>query len=82
MRKWFFKLTLRTKLITPIERALKIVPKSGIRSCVHFCLRSLGPLERCDLKNTNMDDNVTQWMALFEHPVSTQIDFAVNEMPN
>ena len=47
MRKWFLKLTLRTKWITPSERALKTVPDNGVGSCVHFCLRSLVALERC-----------------------------------
>ena len=47
-RKRFLKLTLRTKWITPSERALKTVPKNGVRNCVHFCLRSLGALERCE----------------------------------
>ena len=51
MRKRFVKLTLRvrTKWITPCERASKTVPENGVRSCVHFCLRPLEPLERCDL---------------------------------
>ena len=48
-RKWFLKLTLLTKWITPCERALKAVPENGVESCVHFCLRSLGPLERCEV---------------------------------
>ena len=47
-RKRFLKLTLRTKWITPSERALKTVPENGVGNCVHFCLRSLGALERCD----------------------------------
>ena len=47
MRKRFLKLTLRTKWITPSERTLKTVQENGVGSCVHFCLRSLGPLERC-----------------------------------
>ena len=40
--KWFLKLTLQTKWITPSERALETVPKNGVRSCVPFHLRSLG----------------------------------------
>ena len=47
MRKWSLELTLQTKWITPSERALETVPENGVRSCVHFCLRLLGPLERC-----------------------------------
>ena len=39
----FLKLTLRTKWITPCERASKTVPENGVRNCVHFYLR---PLER------------------------------------
>ena len=49
MRKRFLKLTLQTKWITPRERALKTVPQNDVGSCVHFCLRSLGLLERCDM---------------------------------
>ena len=48
MRKQFLKLTLQTKWITPSERALKTVLENDVRSCVHFCLRSLWHLERCD----------------------------------
>ena len=33
----------------PSVRALKTVPKIGIGSCVHFCVRSLGCFERCDI---------------------------------
>ena len=44
---WFLKLTLRTKWITLCERAQKTVPENGVKSCVHFCLRSLLRLERC-----------------------------------
>ena len=44
----FLKLTLRTKWITPCERAWTTAPKSSVGNCVHFCLRSLGHLERCD----------------------------------
>ena len=47
MRKRFLKITLRTKRITLSERALKTVAENSVGSCVHFCLRSLGPLERC-----------------------------------
>ena len=43
MRKWFLDLTLRTKWITPCERAWKTVPQNVVASCVHFCLRSLVP---------------------------------------
>ena len=46
-RKWLFKLTLRSKWIMPSGRALKSVPENGVGHCVHFCLRSLGALERC-----------------------------------
>ena len=46
-RKWFLKLTLRTKWIMPGERALKTVPENGVRRFVHFCLRSLWPFEKC-----------------------------------
>ena len=35
MRKRFAKLTLQTKLITPSERAFKMVSKDGVISCVH-----------------------------------------------
>ena len=49
MRKQFFKLTHRTKRITPSQRASKTVPKNDVGSCVHFCLRSLGYMERCDM---------------------------------
>ena len=48
MRKWFLDLTLRTKWNTPCERAWKTVPKNGVASCAHFCLRSLVPFERCE----------------------------------
>ena len=44
---WFLKLTLRTKSHQS-ERVLKPVSENGVRTCVNFCLRSLGPLERCD----------------------------------
>ena len=44
----FLKLTLRTKWITPCERAWKTVHENTVRNCVHFCLRPLEPLERCD----------------------------------
>ena len=37
------------KWITPSERASKSVPENGVGSCVHFCLRSLGLLERCEI---------------------------------
>ena len=47
MRKRFLKPTLRTKWITQSEKALKTVAENSVGSCVHFCLRSLGPLERC-----------------------------------
>ena len=47
IEKLFLKLTLQTKWITPSERALVTMPKNGVRSCVPFHLRSLGPLERC-----------------------------------
>ena len=47
IEKGFLKLTLQTKGITPSERALETVPKNGVRSCVPFRVRSLGPLERC-----------------------------------
>ena len=49
IRKQFLKLTFRTKLIMPSERAWKTVPENGVASCVHFCFRSLGPLERCGM---------------------------------
>ena len=52
MRKRFVKLTLWTKWITPSERALKTVPRNGFGNCVHFCLRSLGALERCEAANS------------------------------
>ena len=29
------------------KKACKIVPENGVRSCVHFCLRSLLRLDRC-----------------------------------
>ena len=45
--RWFSKLTLRTKWLTPCERAWKTVPENGVSSCVHFCLRSLLLFERC-----------------------------------
>ena len=48
MRKWFYK----TKRITPGERELKTAPKNDVGSCVHFCLRSLGCMERCVLQKT------------------------------
>ena len=48
MRKWFLDLTLRTKWITPCERAWNTVPQNGVASCVHFGLRSLVPFERCE----------------------------------
>ena len=35
-------------MITSCERARKFVPKNDVRVCVHFCLRPLVPLERCD----------------------------------
>ena len=38
---WFSKPTLRAKWIPPCERAWKTMPENGVRSCVHFCLRSL-----------------------------------------
>ena len=44
---WFSKLTLRAKWISPCEKAWKNVSENGVRSCVHFCLRSLKRLERC-----------------------------------
>ena len=44
---WFSKPTLRAKWISPCERAWKTVSESGVRSCVHFCLKSLLHLERC-----------------------------------
>ena len=47
--KWFLKLTLQKKWITPSERASKSVSENGVGSCVQFCLRSIGPLERCGL---------------------------------
>ena len=47
VRRWFFELTLATKRITPCERAWKTVLENGVFSCVPFCLRSLGRLERC-----------------------------------
>ena len=48
-RKWFLDLTLQTKWITPCERAWKTVPQNDVASCMHFCLRSLVPFERCGL---------------------------------
>ena len=38
VRKWFLGLTLRTKRITPCERAWKTVPENNVGNCVHFCL--------------------------------------------
>ena len=32
------------------SKSIKTVPKNGVGSCVHFCLRSLGHLERCALQ--------------------------------
>ena len=49
MRKPFLKLTTQIRQIRPSARALKTVPKNCVRSCVHFCFRSLGPLERCGM---------------------------------
>ena len=49
VRKWFLGLTLQTKQITPCERAWKTVPENDVRNCVHFCLKPLMTLERCDL---------------------------------
>ena len=54
MRKWIVKLTPRTKWITPSERALKTVHKNGVTTCVRFCLRSLGLLEKCEQRFTFM----------------------------
>ena len=40
------------------------MPKNGVRSCVHFCLRSHGPLERCvnyrdgDIRNNDIEEAI------------------------
>ena len=47
MRKLFLKLTLGTKCITPGETAKNTGPINGVRSRVHFCLRTTIALERC-----------------------------------
>ena len=47
VRRWFYELPLATKRITPCERVLKTLLENGVFSCVPFCLRSLGPFERC-----------------------------------
>ena len=60
MRKWFLKLTLQTKWIIPSDRALKPVSENGVESCVHFCLRSLVPFERCSPKK----EILRQWLDL------------------
>ena len=44
----FLELTRGTKWITSCERAWKTVPKNDVGVCVHFCLRPLVPLERCE----------------------------------
>ena len=43
----FQNLTVGTKLTTPQERPWKTGPENGVFSWVPFCLRSLGPFERC-----------------------------------
>ena len=43
----FLKLSLRTKWISPCERASKTTPENSVGNCVHFCLRPFEPLERC-----------------------------------
>ena len=47
----FLELTRGTKWITSGERPRKIVPKNDVGVCVHFCLRPLVPLERCEKEN-------------------------------
>ena len=70
-RKWFLKLTLRTKWIMPSERTLKTVPENGVGSCVHFCLRSIGLLGRCDayrLVEQNLNETlkkVLKWGVIY-----------------
>ena len=44
---WFQKLTVGTKRTTPQERQWETVPENSVFSWVPFCLRSLGPFERC-----------------------------------
>ena len=51
--KWFLKLTLQIKWSTPSESASKRVHKNDVVSCVHFCSRSLGLLERCEEPNSS-----------------------------
>ena len=46
---WFQKLTVRTKRTTPQERQWETVPENSVFSWVPFCLRSLGPFERCEI---------------------------------
>ena len=54
VRRWFYELPLATKRITPFERVLKTLLESGVFSCVPFCLRSLGPFERCEFKDSKL----------------------------
>ena len=44
---WFQKLTVGTKRTTPQERQWETVPENSVFSWVPFCLRSLGPFDRC-----------------------------------
>ena len=48
-RKWFHHPTLQAKWVTSCETAWKSVPKNGVIGvCMHFCLRMLVHLERCE----------------------------------
>ena len=56
---WFSKLTLQAKCIPSYESARKTAPENGVRSCVHFCLRSLLHLEKCVFVCGHLSQTVT-----------------------
>ena len=44
-----FEAITRNKTEHTFERVWKTGPENGVFLCVPFCLRSLGPFERCDM---------------------------------
>ena len=60
-KKWFLKLTLQTKWITPSEKALKTVPENGVGSCVHIFRGNLGLW-----KDVKIEINITD-VPLLQH---------------
>ena len=72
MRACFFDPTPQTHWITPCEKPWQFVPENGVKSCVHFCLQPLMPLETCDVFSSAVNNQLIFFRLCKRRPWVTQ----------